>query len=233
MCGRTSLANLPDHLRPFLQRYGVRDVPPWYTPRYNVAPSQDLMLIVDADGERTGRRMRWGLVPFWAKDPAMGTRMVNARCETVATKPAYREAFAKRRGLIVVDSYYEWRKNSSGSKTPFRIHRSDGTPFTIAALWERWGPQEDGIETCAVITTEANEAMGRIHDRMPVIVSESQADVWLGSESSPALIQDVVASAVNDLSSHAVSLYVNSPANDDARCWEPVPGGDARNATAD
>lgn len=160
MCGRTSLANLPDHLRPFLQRYGVRDVPPWYTPRYNVAPSQDLMLIVDADGERTGRRMRWGLVPFWAKDPAMGTRMVNARCETVATKPAYREAFAKRRGLIVVDSYYEWRKNSSGSKTPFRIHRSDGTPFTIAALWERWGPQEDGIETCAVITTEANEFNG-------------------------------------------------------------------------
>ncbi|MDQ2890724.1 MAG: SOS response-associated peptidase [Gemmatimonadota bacterium] len=233
MCGRTSLANLPDHLRPFLQRHGVRDVPPWYTPRYNVAPSQDLMVIVESDGVRDARRMKWGLVPGWAKDPAIGSRMINARCETAATKPAYREAFAKRRGLIVVDSYYEWRKNPSGAKTPFRIHRADGGPFTIAALWERWGVNDDRMETCAVITTEANEVMGRIHHRMPVIVSDEHASDWLSDRSPAEAVRCVIADSDNELESVAVSLYVNSPGNDDQRCWEPSPeSGTKRSANA-
>ncbi|HEY8309011.1 MAG TPA: SOS response-associated peptidase, partial [Gemmatimonadaceae bacterium] len=157
MCGRTSLANLPDHLRPFLQRYGISDVPPWYTPRYNVAPSDDQMVVVDREGGREARPMKWGLVPFWAKDPAIGNRMINARCETLAEKPAYREAFAKRRGLMVVNSYFEWRTNPKGPKTPFRIHRENDEPFTIAALWERWGPKGEQTETCTVVTTAAND----------------------------------------------------------------------------
>ena len=223
MCGRTSLANLPDHLRPFLQRYGVRDVPPWYTPRYNIAPTQDMMVIVDSDGERGARRMKWGLVPFWAKDPAIGNRMINARCETLAVKPAYREAFAKRRGLIVVNSYYEWRRNVSGPKTPFRIHRIDDGPFTIAALWERWGPREGPLETCTVVTTDANAPMGRIHDRMPLIIAESDTDEWLNASASSGSITEVIARGSNSLESEPVSLYVNSPVNDGPECWTPAP----------
>ncbi|MDQ6738218.1 MAG: SOS response-associated peptidase [Gemmatimonadota bacterium] len=226
MCGRTSLANLPDHLRPFLLRQGVRDVPPWYTPRYNIAPTQDMMVIVDDEGEREARRMKWGLVPFWAKDPAIGNRMINARCETLASKPAYREAYAKRRGLIVVNSYYEWRKNVTGPKTPFRIHRLDDGPFTIAALWERWGPKDDRLETCAVVTTDANEAMGRIHDRMPVIIGEADADAWLNGTTSSESIAAVIERSSNDLDSEPVSLYVNSPANDGPECWKGAPDSD-------
>lgn len=221
MCGRTSLANLPDHLRPFLLRYGVSDVPPWYTPRYNIAPTQDMMVIVNDDAEREARRMKWGLVPSWAKDPAIGNRMINARCETLASKPAYREAFAKRRGLIVVNSYYEWRANARGPKTPFRIHRTDDGPFTIAALWERWGPRDTRLETCAVITTDANQTMGRIHDRMPIIVAESDADAWLDAGTAQAMIAQVIDRSVNELESEPVSLYVNSPANDGPACWAP------------
>ena len=227
MCGRTSLSNLPEHLRPFLQRYGVRDVPPWYTPRYNIAPSQDVMVIVDTEAGREARRMRWGLVPFWAKDPSIGNRMVNARCETLASKPSYREAFAKRRGLIVVNSYYEWRRNVNGPKTPFRIHRDGDEPFTIAALWEHWGPRENRLETCAVVTTEANETMARIHDRMPVIVSGSDAPAWLDPGATKDAVQAVIDHSSNELSAAPVALYVNSPTNDGDECWTPAPDVDS------
>lgn len=221
MCGRTSLSNIPDHLRPFLQGYGVRDVPPWYTPRYNIAPSQDLMVIVQNDGAREAHAMRWGLLPFWAKDPSIANRLINARCETLASKPAYREAFAKRRGLIVVDSYYEWRKNPRGPKTPFRIHRADDGPFTIAGLWERWGPKDESRETCVVVTTSANAAMARIHDRMPLIIAESDAGAWLDPATRSEKVKAIIDHSSNELSADAVGLYVNSPANNGPECWTP------------
>ena len=221
MCGRTSLANLPEHLQPFLARYGIAQVPPWYTPRYNIAPSQDQMVIVEREGKREAHAMRWGLVPFWAKDPAIGTRMINARCETLATKPAYREAFARRRGLIVVDSYYEWRKNPTGPKTPFRIHRPNDEPFTLAALWERWGTGEDRMETCTVITRAADAGMMRIHDRMPVIVPLRSAEDWLSAGASPDAIRKIIEQDADDVEAYPVSHYVNSPTNDSAGCWEP------------
>ena len=221
MCGRTSLANVPEHLRIFLAGYGIPDVPPWYSPRYNIAPSQDQMLIVERDGRRQVRAMRWGLVPFWAKDPSIGNKLINARCETAATKPSYREAFARRRGLMVVDGYYEWRKNQTGPKTPFRIHRGDELPFTIAALWERWGSAGDELESCVVLTTAANEAMRLIHDRMPVIVGKDAADAWLNRETPATVIQEIMTNDISDLTAYPVSHYVNSPANDDDRCWLP------------
>ncbi|MEO7217771.1 MAG: SOS response-associated peptidase [Gemmatimonadaceae bacterium] len=222
MCGRTSLANLPEHLQPFLLRYGIHDSPPWYTPRYNIAPSQTQMIIVERDGEREARAMKWGLVPFWAKDPSIGNRMINARVETLATKPAYREAFAKRRGLMVVDSYYEWRVNPAGPKTPFRVHLEGDAPFTLGALWERWGPKDEPLETCTVITTAAGPLMSRIHDRKPLVVSESAAAAWLDSNSSSATIQEIVASDDEHLLADPVSFYVNVPSNDGPLCWETV-----------
>jgi putative SOS response-associated peptidase YedK len=222
MCGRTSLANLPEHLQPFLLRHGVRDVPPWYTPRYNIAPSQEQMLIVSSDDGREARAMKWGLVPFWARDPSIGNRMINARAETLAAKPAYRDAFAKRRGLMVVDSYYEWRVNQSGPKTPFRVHRDGDVPFTLAALWERWGAEDEPLETCAVITTAANSAMSHIHHRMPVVISGNDADAWLDTSSAPTRIQEIITSGANYLIANPVSMYVNVPSNDDRRCWDAV-----------
>ena len=147
--------------------------------------------------------------------------MINARCETLATKPAYREAFARRRGLIVVDSYYEWRKNPAGPKTPFRIHRPNDEPFTLAALWERWGSGDDQMETCTVITRAADTAMMHIHERMPVIVPLRSAGAWLSAGASPAAIQAIIEQDADGLESYPVSHYVNSPTNDSAGCWEP------------
>lgn len=180
------------------------------------------MVIVERDGKREAHAMRWGLIPFWAKDPSIGNKLVNARCETAAAKPSYREAFAKRRGLIVVDSYYEWRKNPKGPKTPFRIHRADGQPFTIAALWERWGQDDAEVESCTVLTTAANESMRSIHDRMPVIIAEAAADDWLGRETDATTIRAIIASAFDGLTSYPVSTYVNVPGNDDDTCWRPA-----------
>lgn len=219
MCGRTSLANLPEHLRPFLGRYRIRDTPPWYSPRYNIAPSQDQMVIVERDGEREARSMKWGLVPFFASDPSIGIKMINARAETVATKPAYRQAFVKRRGLLVVDGYYEWRKNPSGPKTPFRFHQPEDEPFTLAAIWDCWGHDEGRIETFSVITTAASEAAARVHHRMPVVVPESAVDEWLSSASPQGTLDEIVAEGNSSLLMYPVSKVVNSPANDDEECW--------------
>ncbi len=181
------------------------------------------MVIVERDGQREALPMHWGLIPSWAKDPAIGNRMINARVETLATKPAYRDAFAKRRGLMVVDSYYEWRTNTSGPKTPFRIHVAGDLPFTIAALWERWHSGDAEIETCTVITTDASEAMRSIHHRMPVIVAAASADAWLSANTPMREIDAIMGVGVDGLVAYPVSLYVNAPSNEGARCWDPVP----------
>lgn len=225
MCGRTSLAMLAERLRLFLQSRGVRDLPPWYTPRYNIAPTQDLMVIVERDGMREAAAMRWGLVPFWAKDVAIGQRMINARAETVAEKPAYRESFARRRGLVVVDSYYEWRQNDGGPKTPFRVHRTDDDAFTLAALWDRWRSDDGYIETCSVITIPAEAEMTRIHHRMPAIVSATDADAWLSTDTSSARLREIISAQAEGIGAHEISRYVNAPTNDGPECWAEVEAG--------
>lgn len=222
MCGRASLSLQPDELEEFLRRYGLEASVPWYTPRYNIAPSQNHVVIVEQQCARSVRVMRWGLVPSWAKDTSIGNRMINARSETVSSKPAFRDALARRRGLIVVDSYYEWRAEPSGPKTPFRIHRDDSQPFLLAALWERWGPHDEPLETCVVLTTHANERMAAIHERMPVIVGDDSAGVWLDGETSPVMVGNIMASDNAGFTAYAVSHYVNSPGNDSERCWDPA-----------
>ncbi len=165
--------------------------------------------------------MRWGLIPRWAQDPGIGNKLANARCETAATKPSFREAFAKRRGLIVVDSYYEWRKNSTGPKTPFRVHREDGEPFVIGALWERWGVEDNAIESCTVLTTAATGRMALIHDRMPVIIAATWIDDWLMPHTPPTQVKRIIEDGDDSLASYPVSPYVNATSHDDAICWAP------------
>jgi putative SOS response-associated peptidase YedK len=221
MCGRISLSTPPDELA---EEFELTQLPLDFRPRYNIAPSQKILAIVAEPG--AGRRasfFRWGLVPFWAKDPSIGNRMINARAETVAEKPAYRNAFARRRCLVPVDGFYEWRKQGSG-KVPMHIRLASDRPFALAGMWEEWKPKGGvPLRSCTILTTSCNPFMAPIHDRMPVILPRDARARWLDPASSPADLRDLlVPYSETDLHAYEVSTLVNSPANDVAECLEPV-----------
>ena len=153
-------------------------------PRYNIAPTQYIAAVRRDEQDAPELAMlRWGLVPFWAKDPSIGNRMINARAETVAEKPSFRDAFKKRRCLILADGFYEWQKGEDG-KTPYFISLADGSPFAFAGLWENWNDKEndESLQTTAIITTDANDFMAALHQRMPVVMLPEQAERWLGGD---------------------------------------------------
>lgn len=154
--------------------------------RYNIAPTQDVLAVIDEPEtkQRRGEMMRWGLVPFWAKDTKVGYSLINARAETVATKPAFREAFKKRRCIIPVDAFYEWQPTGGTRKQPYAIVMKDRSPFGFAGLWEQWTYKASGevIRSCTIIVTEANALCAPIHDRMPVILDPKDYARWLGEE---------------------------------------------------
>lgn len=218
MCGRTTLTITPDDL----QRTFGFPVPPGYRARYNVAPSQD-QLVVRGGGENAGfSLLRWGLVPFWADSPAIGNKMINARGETVASKPAFRAAFAKRRCLVVVDGYYEWQASPEG-KRPHRICLRNGGAFTLAGLWERWDRRPLPLESCAIITTTAGGVMTAIHDRMPVVIPPEARAAWLSADTSAADLTALLkGDQGEDFRAYEVSTLVNSPANDLPDCIDPL-----------
>ena len=193
-------------------------------PRFNIAPTQDAPVVrVDAEGAREFVPLRWGLIPFWAKDPKIGNRMINARAETVAEKPAFRQAFRKRRCLVLADGFYEWQK-TPGGKTPWYISLGSGEPFAMAGLWESWrGDGADPVETCSIITTGPNELMVRLHNRMPAILLGEAVDRWLDAASAPAALTDLLAPIpASRLGAVPVSRRVNSPANDGPELIEPA-----------
>jgi putative SOS response-associated peptidase YedK len=194
--------------------------------RYNIAPTQRAPVIVaGGDGERRMGLMRWGLVPFWADDLSIGNRLINARSETAASKPAFRDAWARRRCIVPADGFYEWRKpgaGEEGGKTPFWIHRADGRPLAMAGLWERWrdpGSEED-VHSFTILTRAATPWMAPLHSRMPVLLDEPALGEWL----SPG--GDLRDGGDISLSAHEVSRLVNSPANDEPECVEVVDGGE-------
>lgn len=153
-------------------------------PRYNIAPTQYIAAVRDAEaGDREVVMLRWGLVPFWAKDPSIGNRMINARAETVAEKPSFRNAYRKRRCLVLADGFYEWRREGD-VKTPYFISLADGSPFAFAGLWESWKSKEneESLQSAAIITTDANDYMARIHQRMPVVAQPKDAGRWLDGD---------------------------------------------------
>jgi putative SOS response-associated peptidase YedK len=227
MCGRFSLGAAADTLA---AQFDLADRPEW-APRYNLAPTQDTLTVLrlSPEGRRECRRMRWGLIPSWAKDPAIGNRLINARAETVALKPAFRQAIRERRCLIVADAFYEWEAQGR-RKQPWCIRRKDGAPFAFAGLWDRWhDPQGREVESCTIITTTANALIRPFHHRMPVILPPENYDPWLDVTATDpdrilALLQPV---AAEEFTAYPVSPLVNNPANDSPRCIEPLPSTEA------
>ncbi len=180
MCGRFAFYSPTEATAALFRVSAVPEV----KPRYNIAPTQDIAAVrVGADDSRELTMLRWGLVPFWAKEPSIGNRMINARAETVAEKPSFRAAYRHRRCLILADGFYEWRKETDG-KTPYYISLASGEPFAFAGLWEDWHSKDTGeaLQTTAIITMAANEFMHQLHHRMPVVLQIDTADRWLDGD---------------------------------------------------
>jgi putative SOS response-associated peptidase YedK len=195
-------------------------------PRYNVAPTQSApVVIVDAGGARAGAMMRWGLVPSWADDPSIGSRMINARAEGVESKPAFRAAFKARRCVVPMSGFYEWQAVPGAKrKQPFWIRRRDQAPLAVAGLWEVWRKGEAPLESFVVVTTSANEFMRPIHDRMPVVFDREQVDAWLAPSTTDAasLTALLRPCPAGDLEALPVHPRVNSPGVDNPSLIEPL-----------
>ena len=208
-------------------------------PRYNIAPSQRVLVVVNSPdqtlvnaepsqtisrGARVADLFSWGLIPFWAKDPAIGNRMINARAETLAEKPAFRTSLRKKRCLVVADGFYEWRADA-GKRVPMRITLKSAEPFAFAGLWDEWkAPTGEPVRSCTIITTTPNEVMADIHNRMPVILGSEAEKVWLDPDVQDAsLLASLLAPYPTDrMSAYRVSPLVNSPKNDSPECILPV-----------
>lgn len=227
MCGR------------FTQRFSWREVHRFLNvtgpalnlrPRYNVAPGQDVAAVRAQDGERRLSMLRWGLIPAWSRTPDIAYRLINARAETVASKPAFRAAYRARRCLIPADGFYEWARQGT-VRQPYLIGPEDGGTMAFAGLWERWRVPDgialprslaalspgEAVETCTILTTEANAAVAPVHARMPAILPPESFDAWLEGRTvalGPCPAQGIVV--------QAVSTWVNKPANDDPRCIEAL-----------
>ena len=212
MCGRyTLIADLGD----LAQRFAFDGADFSYDPGYNIAPTESVLTVRNVEG-REAALMRWGLIPFWAKDPKIGARMINARAETVAEKPAFRNALKKRRCLVLADGYYEWQKTPTG-KRPFRIIMKSGEPFAMAGLWETWkDPQGSIVPSCTIITTAANDFLTPIHNRMPVILPREFEEAWLDAynDDSATLNSMLIPCPDYSLDAYEVSTMVNNARND-------------------
>ena len=232
MCGRYTLATPdPAALRarfPIGERVEVRR-------RFNVAPGDDVLAVTtDREGAPRGDILRWGLVPHWAEDPQrLGLKLINARAESMAERPAFRDAFAARRCLVVADGFYEWERRPDGTKQPWWITRPDGAPFAFAGLWASWRgapghhpPQAGGriepLRTCAIVTTRASEALAPLHDRMPVILAPGAEAAWLDRETPTDALLDLCA-PLEDTGARAVGPAVNDARHDGPDCLEPAP----------
>ena len=195
-------------------------------PRFNIAPTQMAPVVRRSDDGRQMYMLRWGLIPSWSKDKNIASKLINARGETVAQKPSFRDAYKKRRCLVPVDGFYEWRKEGE-AKQPYRIGFRGGTPFVFAGLWESWtvpdGQEDAGdvIETYAIVTTEANPKIAPIHHRMPVIVDPSDYDLWLNGAPDDAA-NVIRAFPPEEMAFYRVSTRVNNVRNDDESCIEPL-----------
>jgi putative SOS response-associated peptidase YedK len=192
---------------------------------YNIAPTQDVLVIRynPKSGQRSLDTLRWGLIPYWAKDPRIAYKTINARVETVETAPSYREAFKKRRCLIPADGFYEWR-TLGGAKIPFSIGMKDDRPFTFAGLWEGWKDpvSEEWQRTCTIITGDPNELVAQVHTRMPVILPEEHHAKWLGEIDDGDLKELLKPFPADQMKMWPISQRVNSPKNDDASLLEPL-----------
>jgi len=217
MCGRFTQSQSAEIIA---KAFDVADVPN-LTPRYNIAPTQPVGTVLQtAEHSRQFKMFHWGLIPSWAKDTKIGARLINARAETVAEKPAFRSAFRHRRCLVVADGFYEWQPQNR-KKQPFYCRLSDGEPFAFAGLWEHWESSEgEVIDSCTLLTTEANELMHPIHDRMPVIIEPKDYELWLDLKvQKPEFLQPLLCPySAEKMTAYPVGTQVNKPANDSIEC---------------
>lgn len=224
MCGRFALTRSAEEVA---ARFGAQQVLFQFGPRYNIAPSQPIAVITQ-EGERILQAMRWGLVPFWAKDPSIGNRLINARAETLLEKPSFKYAFTRRRCLVPAAGFYEWRKEN-GRRTPVYIRRRDGGLFAFAGLWEEWqSPDGSPLRTCTITTTEPNALIAPIHHRMAAILRPEDEALWLDHSlrDTKRLMAMLQPCPAEELEAYAVSPRVNNPANDDPACIQPLGGGE-------
>jgi len=198
------------------------------TENYNVAPSQEVLAIIKYENENWLEKLHWGLVPFWAKDISIGNKLINARAETIASKPSFRNAFKKRRCIIPADGFYEW-KGPKGQKQPIFITLPESKPFAFAGLWETWHKKDDPdtmYKSCTIITTEASDSVREIHHRMPAILTPEMYESWLDplNQNINGLKHILQTGIVTKLKSHAVSKNVNSVKNNEPSNIIPLPG---------
>ncbi len=220
MCGRFSRHHKPDEIA---ERFDVELIDFDFDPRYNIAPSQ-ISPVIAFQNERKMMAAKWGLVPFWAKDPAIGNKLINARAETLAEKPSFKNALAKRRCLIPADGFYEWQKKSKGPGQPYYVRLNSGGLFAFAGLWEVWKNPEGGmLQTFTIITTEPNELIKTFHHRMAVILKPEDEGAWIDPENG---VNDVLPLLkpypAEGMEAYMVSRAINSPLTDNEALIEPI-----------
>ena len=217
MCGRYSFI-LEDEL--IRDRFGITVRSAIYKARYNCAPTQKLAVISNENpGELS--LYRWGLIPFWAKDPAIGNKLINAKSETILEKPSFKNSFKSKRCLVLSDGFYEWKKDTG--KIPYRITRRDGSAFSMAGIWDKWINQDsEEIHSFAILTTVPNSLMEKIHDRMPVILDRETEKKWIENISQEELVSLLKPCSASSLLAFPVSTLVNSPRNDSPEILKPV-----------
>lgn len=225
MCGRFTLTADINTLQ---ETFPWVTIPSGMAPRFNIAPSQPVAVVAN-DGANKLDFFVWGLIPSWAKDPSIGSRMINARAETLAEKPSFRNAFRRRRCLVLADGFFEWQKiQEPGNrlrKQPMYLQLADGRPFAFAGLWESWNsPDGSNILSCAIITTQPNELMASIHDRMPVILPEESYRDWLqpGEVNTSSLVKLLAPYQAGPMKAYPVSTIVNNPVNDLPATIQPL-----------
>lgn len=222
MCGRFTLTANPETLQDAFPQY---EVPEGMSPHYNIAPTQPIA-VVPNDGREAVDFFVWGLIPFWAKDPSIGNRMINARGETLADKPSFKAAYKYRRCLVLADGFYEWKKQpGQRTKIPYYITLKDGDPFAFAGLWEHWtSPDGSEIKSATIITCPPNDMVSQLHNRMPVILHPDEYARWIDpGERAPADLQDLLDPyPAGEMAHHPVSTLVNNPKNDVPEVVEPV-----------
>lgn len=231
MCGRFTWTTPPELMWSILEDF---EIPMDFKPRYNIAPTQDVPVIpntiTEIDSDNNTRKLeffKWGLIPSWAKDAKIGSRMINARSETLSEKPSFRNAYKRRRCLILADGYYEWVP-TPGEKTkqPVYIRLKSKEPFTFAGLWEQWKPEwtDKPFLSCTIITCSPNPMLAEIHHRMPVILHQENHEEWLapGEQPKENLQHLLTAYPGEELEAYPVSKFVNKPMNDSPECIEPI-----------
>ncbi len=222
MCGRYTLSTPGDAVAELLQL----EPAPQLAPRYNIAPTQESAVVRQTGDRRVLLPLRWGLVPYWAAEPGIGNRMINARSESAAEKPAFRSSLRRRRCLVPADGFYEWRRTPAG-KQPYLIRLVTGEPFAFAGLWDRWVPHEgEPIESFTILTTRPNELMAKVHDRMPVILPPRHHGPWLDPrERRPERLEPLLQPfPTAEMTAFPVATIVNRPVNDVAECILPLEG---------